>query len=140
MKYLKKTKVKSILFNLFIGLSKPSLKNRVLQDFSTVCSRSSYPFYIASYYIKRDTTSWTYSKQNQKKGKILDVYCMSKKIIPFYIITYYLKSPKLLGHKVELITMPPYPALQLLIHKQVFDNIVCPLDVHSQKIYIFCSF
>ena len=26
----------------------------------TICPRSRDPFYVATYYIKRDTTSWTY--------------------------------------------------------------------------------
>ena len=33
----------------------------VIHKFIAVCPRSSDPFYIASYYIKRVTTSWTYS-------------------------------------------------------------------------------
>ena len=34
---------------------------------ATVCPRSSYPFYILSYYIRRVTTSWTNSTIDVKK-------------------------------------------------------------------------
>ena len=33
-------------------------------NLTTVCPRSSYPFYLVTYYIKRVTTSWTYSIVN----------------------------------------------------------------------------
>ena len=44
--------------------------------FYTVCPGSSDPFYIVSYYIKRVTTSWTYS--------------MPKKSWQFLWLTYYI--------------------------------------------------
>ena len=43
-------------------LVKKGFKHSFTNKYSTVCPRSSDPFYKASYYIKWVTTSWTHSK------------------------------------------------------------------------------
>ena len=48
----------------------------------TVCPRSSDPFYIVTYYIKRVTNSWTDSTICPRSTNCPD---------PFYLVTYYIK-------------------------------------------------
>ena len=56
--------------------------------YNTVCPRSSCPFYIVSYYIKRGTTSWTYSnKPGQALLELHDpVSRYPIKIKPLYLV------------------------------------------------------
>mgnify|MGYP007023201260 CR=1 FL=1 len=51
--------------------------NRVWRTMGTVCPRSSYPFYLVSYYMKWVTTSWTFSS-----------------LYSFYVVNYDLKLVK----------------------------------------------
>ena len=44
-----------------IGRLKKKSDDPIRKIVNTICPRSSYPFYIVSYYIKWVTTSWTHS-------------------------------------------------------------------------------
>ena len=54
---------------------------------NTICQRSSYPFYIVTYYIKWVTTSWTHSIKKilayEYKDKSVRKNCRKKAKITF---------------------------------------------------------
>ena len=59
--------LEGILFWMLRSYPDPTKTHGLVSaTFDTVCPRSSYPFYMVSYFIKRVTTAWTYSRVDQK--------------------------------------------------------------------------